>query len=246
MRITKWVCAVGAGSTLLVLTGLSAKGADAGNYFKIDGGVSLIQDVNIKALDNVKFPISTTAGDVADLLGIDLPNGVAAGTSVNVSKPKLSWDPGLRFDLVGGHKITESIAIELEVGVLYNSSDTLKVSGSANGTSFEENVNIDLNLWQVPFLVNGVYTFNLGPKFKPYIGVGAGGILTYITGDNVRSENDITFAYQGQAGIDYACTDNLSLGVAYKFLGTLDHKLGGVKTDEIFSHSILAALTIKF
>ena len=103
----------------------------------------------------------------------------------------------------------------------------------------------NVNLWQVPVFLNGVYTFNFNPKFKPFLGAGAGGIATFLEAYGF-SESDFTFGYQGMAGLKYAVADKVDLGLTYKFLGTLDHDFDGLKTDATMSHSFLAALTIRF
>lgn len=110
--------------------------------------------------------------------------------------------------------------------------------------SFKEALD-DFSLYQVPVLANFLYTFPLESKFKPFVGVGAGGVFVMVdTGDD--SESDFVFAYQAMAGCSYAIRENFDVGISYKFLGTSSPEFGGVKTSDIFTHSILAQLNYRF
>ncbi len=87
-------------------------------------------------------------------------------------------------------------------------------------------------------------------KLRGYIGGGIGGVYGIFTGNGTSLfgfTSDLTFGYQGIAGIQYAVSDRCDLGVSYKFLGTTEHDLGsGVAMDGTLTHSFMAALTIKF
>ena len=101
---------------------------------------------------------------------------------------------------------------------------------------------------------------NLKGGWTPYVGAGVGGAATYLTAQNVPlfgfgchtsySSTDFTFAYQATAGLKYAISENIELGIAYKFTGTTDHNWSdnGVtfKTDGTVTHAVLASLTWKF
>jgi opacity protein-like surface antigen len=242
-------CVFGALGTYSVLAALVAQPVQAAEpkaFFSMDAGVSLLQDIEIKQTGDIALPFSGSAGTITrDVFGVSVPSSITSHT-ITIDKPKLSLDPGFRVDMIGGYNITDSIAIEVEAGVLYNSFDKISLSGTVDGVPFAVSQKLsDMNLWQVPILLNGVYTFQLDSKFKPFLGAGAGGIFTIVEGNN-DSENDFTFAYQGMAGVKYQISESMDIGVTYKFLGTLDHKFADVKTDAIFSHSILAALTVKF
>ena len=89
----------------------------------------------------------------------------------------LEFDTGVRFDMAGGFKITDAFAVELEVGFAYNSVDSM--SGSFYGDEYDIDLSdtaLDLDLYQIPMFVNLSYTIPLNSRFKPFIGVGAGGL----------------------------------------------------------------------
>lgn len=287
MKITRW-CVCGVLGTCGVLAALMTQPVQASDqkvYFKVDAGLSLVQDVKIKSGLGYEWTVDSTLGEIypqggggteeAEWIeeffpgfqnqvnqdiqnGIIRPNGNAQDAVVEATvegsgKPKCKFDPGFRVDLVGGYNISDAFALELEAGLLYNPFD---IKGDVYGSiyvdsmsygHFKDSMKIkDLDLWQIPILLNGVYTFKMDSKFKPFLGVGVGGIFTIIDGDELGSENDFTFAYQGMAGINYELSECVDIGLAYKFLGTLDHKFDDVKTDPILSHSFLASLTWRF
>ncbi len=240
-------CVYGALGSCCVLAALIAQpvqAADQGFYFKADAGLALVQDVDVKSIGNaigsVAFPFAGTLSDPVDVLGVTIPAG-----TYTVNKPKVSFDPGLRVDLIGGYNVSETVALELEAGLLYNSLDKITISGTQDTVPFSKSFKLNANLWQVPVLVNGVYTFKLDSKFKPFLGAGVGGVWTCVEGSG-ESESDFTFAYQAMAGVKYELSNTMDIGLTYKFLGSLDHEFGGLKTDGIYSHSILAAFTFRF
>jgi opacity protein-like surface antigen len=235
---------------LAALIAQPVQAADQKSYFSMDAGLSIVQDIEIKSIAGVNFPLS---GKVpGTLLGLKVPSSLA-GTSVSIDKPKFTMSPGFRFDLIGGYNLSETVALELEAGLLYNAFDKLTISGSGGGVPVSASARLsdsglDMSLWQVPVFVNGVYTFKLDSKFKPFLGAGVGGVFTLIhmdAGGLSDNESDFTFAFQGMAGVKYQVSDKVDIGVTYKFLGSLDHDFSGVKTDGIYSHSFLAALTVK-
>ncbi len=245
MLSVKRLCAVGTCTALALLSVLSTQAADLGNYFKIDAGISLPMDMQFRSIGGTGFPSTMTVGQLGEKIGIPVPAG-QAGDVVTFNKPKFEFDPGVRVDVAVGHRFSEALAVELEAGFAENAVNEAKFTGTMNGVGYDQKFSINnVNLWQVPVLVNGIYTFNVSPKLKPFVGAGAGGIYTLVETKG-SSRDDFTFAYQGQAGVDYLFTDTLSLGLTYKFLGTLDHDFGGVRTEPIYTHSILAALTLRF
>jgi opacity protein-like surface antigen len=230
------LCAVVGG-----VTALQSYAADQ-NYFKVDAGVALPQDLDLKEVAGIKFPATLTS--LSDDLGVSLPAGVPAGAVVH--KPKITFDPGARVDFAFGHHLSDSVALEIEGGVAFNSTDKMKVTvDTASGPVTGES-KLDLDFYQVPLLLNLVYNFPLQSNFKPYIGVGAGGIYTDIVPRHGDGEDNFTFAYQGMAGVNYAVSDSFSIGVGYKFLGTLDQKFEDVKTDMMMTHAVLLNFVFKF
>ncbi|HLG87904.1 MAG TPA: OmpA family protein [Alphaproteobacteria bacterium] len=117
--------------------------------------------------------------------------------------------------------------VELEAGYRDGKIHAIDSLGNAVGHS---------QVWSG--MVNGLYDLNLGPYIngiglKPYIGIGIGAAddqnrnihLSYSPGP-VSSASRTAFAYQGIAGVGYAVTPNLTLGVEYRYFGLADHPTG--------------------
>lgn len=154
---------------------------------------------------------------------------------------KLTFDPGARLDFDFGYNFTTNFAAEFEIGFIAN-----QVKNSV----------MDVDLIELPIMVNAIYTQPLGRHFSAYVGGGVGGAFSDYSSEWGSTKNDTTFAFQGLAGLKYAFNERWDLGVTYKFLGTTDHDLGSgldsnnnpteVKSDGTMTHSILVALTCKF
>ncbi|MGH7993089.1 MAG: outer membrane protein [Limisphaerales bacterium] len=161
---------------------------------------------------------------------------------------QVSFDPGARLDFDFGYNFTKNWAAELEVGLAIN-----QVKNSFFlGTDFME-----VDLVELPIMVNVIYTQPLGRHFSAYCGGGLGGVFSdYSNEFGETTVSDTTFGFQGLAGIKYAPNDRWNIGVAYKFLGTTEHDVGpGIdsngnstefKSDGTLTHSVLLTLTCTF
>jgi opacity protein-like surface antigen len=185
--------------------------------------------------------------------------GVDAGASFiqteelkNSDGHQARFNPGVRTDIMWGLMLNDNVGIELQTGVVWNHMKRVGVEVPPVTPSPAEDVyeNGKGELYQIPLLLNVVYKITPHNKFSPYIGAGAGGELalfdaTFPSGD--LKDNDFTFAYQAFGGISYCLCPNANVGIAYKFLGTTGHdwKDNGleVKTDQLFTHAVVAALT---
>jgi opacity protein-like surface antigen len=148
---------------------------------------------------------------------------------------KSSFKTGFRFDVDGGYQFNDSWALEAELGFIYN---TVDFSNSAGTTSPAP--------YQLPFLVNGIYTLPLDWRVKPYVGAGLGLVVT-----GLNELGDVNGAGQLLAGVKYEVNERIDVGLGYKFLITTEHDwssdvLGDTHSNRTLSHSILATVTVKF
>ena len=167
--------------------------------------------------------------------------GVGAGVNivpdVDLNGVASEFDPGFRISVAGGYHFTPMISAEVETGYLYND---VKDAG-------------DTALSQVPFLASVLFRFENSSKFIPFLGVGAGGIASFFTVDDVISkadDNDVVFAWQVQAGVHYQINDHMSAGITYKYLGAdrpqFDIGGGLIKFDVVHNHAIMASFNWSF
>jgi opacity protein-like surface antigen len=110
----------------------------------------------------------------------------------------------------------------------------------------------------VPILANFVYKFVNDSAWTPYVGVGVGaniGIFEGHTPGSDFSDTSVSFAFQGEAGVKYALSENASVGIAYKFLGTTEQSynlaispyfIDHASFDGNYIHGIFANFTWNF
>lgn len=128
---------------------------------------------------------------------------------------EVSFDPGVRFGLGFGYNVTEWFAAEAELGMIWNEIDEM------TGASY-----VDARLLNVPFLVNAKLQWPNASVVRPYVGAGAGGASSVLDIDDLHygnaffwgSASDVTFAWQGFAGVQFELGQNMSLGVEYRYL----------------------------
>jgi opacity protein-like surface antigen len=173
----------------------------------------------------------------------------------NGSSANVTFNPGIRADIDLGYKLNDSWAVELETGFMWNSMDKI------NGVSFSS-YSQSVDIYSVPLLANVIYKVPTETSWTPYFGVGVGGVVGIFDLNNTTrgarySDTDLTFAYQAEAGLDYALSKNASIGIAYKFLGTLNQhwllspKLPGdtynhLMLDGVYIHAVVVKFTWNF
>lgn len=187
-----------------------------------------------------------------------------------------SFNPGARGGFSVGYDLSDCFAVELETGAIWNSVDKVggqSLSSGANADLYQVPLLANL-IYKTPVKSGFSAFFGAGaggiasifsanspgtPSTPPPVGTGAVArvIGTFKSTGGIGSgsgfsgsDTDYTFAYQGVAGVKYAFCKNMDIGITYKFLGTLDHHWtiagSGVSTDAIYTHSVLAAFTLRF
>jgi len=155
----------------------------------------------------------------------------------------VKFDTGWRAGGYVGYNFCKYFSTELDSGLIYNRINTV---GNQQGT--------DAHLDETPILLNGIFSWPIG-KLRPYVGIGVGAAIETFDGSNITPvgtyrSTDVTFAYQGEAGLEYSLTRHIDLGVAYKFVGTTDQTWNddsiALKTDGTMTHTILGTFTYRF
>ena len=200
----------------------AAQGAQAeGFYASFKGGMNLTHDAS-----NTPSP---------DLSGI-VPPGTTVDIDINTTV-----DRKLGGAVLGavGYGFSNGIRIEAEVGYRINGLDTMTidsvdiaitppgVGGSIPiGIGTQLNGNTDV----LSFMANVAYDFTTDMGIRPYVGVGAGVALLFtdasltvpIIGDiSLIDDTAVAFAYQAMAGVDYPISESWTVGLEYRFFGTL-------------------------
>ena len=204
--------------------------------------------------------VGARASDWSDNLYLNADGGGAFRENAQLHQsqgtPQYSttFNPGIRADIDLGYNLNDSWAVELETGFIWNSVDEI---GGVPLSSYSQSI----DLYSVPVLANVIFKVPTKTSWTPYFGVGAGGVVGICDLNNSGtdySDTDFAFAWQAEAGLKYALTKNASIGIAYKFLGTLNQRyyLGGgypggtmndhVKLDGVYMNAVVATFTWTF
>lgn len=185
-------------------------------YFTADAGVLLTDDVDA-VVPQFGPPVATT----------------------------FNLDPGIRFQVGVGYRLTDWFAVELQSGAAANNFDALAGSGMIN---------------QMPILLNGVFRKKFG-AFEPFVGAGAGTAASFVAFDNAiltpagpvldGTEVDMVFAWQLYGGLDYRFNESMAVGLVYRFIAAGDSDwdvsgLGTISAEGTTSHTIGAHFSLEF
>jgi opacity protein-like surface antigen len=160
-----------------------------------------------------------------------------------VSGYKVAFDPGVRAGLALGLRITDWLATEFETGVYDNKIDSITGASS-----------LDATFDNVPLLFNVRLQVPRMDRVTPYIGGGVGASISILDIDHMDLNNihvhgndaDVVFAYQGFAGVRFRLMDRVGLSVEYHYLGTDSARWSGIHFGGNETHSISAALDVRF
>jgi opacity protein-like surface antigen len=178
------------------------------------------------------YEAGATLVDEAEL--VNFPGVATAGNTVE-------FDPGFRFGIAIGRKLTKYLKVELESGFLYNGLKSISGATSSSG-----------NLYRVPAMGNVVFQFPNRTRFVPVIGAGAGAQWASFDAQNISfggpalSESSETwvFTYQGYAGVRYEFREDMSLGVFYHYIVAdgpsweFNNVPGNLKLEDLRTHSL--------
>ena len=97
-------------------------------------------------------------------------------------------------------------------------------------------VPVEATAWALTGLVSLRWDYAVGAPISPFASVGVG--PSYMRGKVVSplasvSDDDVTFAYSGRAGVVIGLSDNISLEPAYRYIGTTQSGAPGVHSAEV-------------
>jgi opacity protein-like surface antigen len=141
---------------------------------------------------------------------------------------------GWRASAAVGLLFSQAFAVEGELSYM-----TQDLGNASFDDCHECDVDLDGDVGIVTGMVNFIAGLPLGQAFRPYIGVGAGfAHVSLDDGDDFFDEGDSAFALQGIAGIDFALSENVALGVRGRLLHIGDLETDGVFDNSDFEHDI--------
>ena len=101
------------------------------------------------------------------------------------------------------------------------------------------------------FLINGYYDFKNSTAFTPYITAGMGGYHLRLKQQFGSLENDLDFAWQTGAGVNYKFDDRISFDLKYRYFGGADAELQSPsgfssRLYEVGDHQVMAGIRVGF
>jgi opacity protein-like surface antigen len=120
------------------------------------------------------------------------------------------------------------------------------------GTSLSS-VGQSIDLYSVPILANVTCKFTTQCGLDPYFGIGAGGVISFFeVVPSGNSDTDIEPAAQFEAGLKYQLAPNAAIGLAYKFLASVDERYYAASFNDhvtisgVYIHGVFANFTLNF
>jgi opacity protein-like surface antigen len=164
------------------------------------------------------------------------------GISFVQDTSRLKTDPGVRFSVGPGYTLASSprfeVGAQFETGLIYNPIRQETATMSAAGIRTTRSNSADL--YQVPFLVDIVYSFHLQSHIVPFVGVGGGAVYRDISSAGPGDNSSTDPAFQALAGLRFRITEAQEIGFGYKFLATFP------SGSDLLTHSLSATWTIHF
>ena len=203
---------------------------DGSPYVGIEGGLMIVEDL---------------------VMDVDVNDGTTTTTLDNAFT--IDFKPSLDADLIAGYDFG-SFRLEGELGYKRLRIDGVRLSGAFGSAidSTDDDFDIDERGSVVSLMANGMFDFGDEDGWNGFIGAGIGRARVKFAGDN-----DSALAYQGIAGVRYAITPNIDLGLKYRYFHTAklefeDDFSDGVDTfglstsGDLVTHSLLASVVYNF
>lgn len=181
----------------------------------------------------------------------------------------LKFDVGPRVDLGLGYRISRVVSLEFQPSLIYATAPGATLVSDVIEPGYPYTVRVsrgEVELFQVPLMLGAVARFPLNQRLSAYVGADLGVVLSWLCFDQLNvecysdeeygkagsgdSDMDWSFAYQAKAGLEYALSNRLTLGLGYQFLGTTEHRWNlysdELKADAIYTHSVSLRLDFSF
>ena len=162
----------------------------------------------------------TAHADILDYAAIY--GGYTADPNLTIDGASFSMDHGYNVGAAFGWDVTSNFSFGVDL--MYTNSDYKIFPGkletfSVMGTAY--------------------YNFDIGSKWRPFVGAGIGGVQESVT---ALSGSDFVFGYQGVAGVSYPLAEKTAVVLAYKYQGASDGSINPFNNIWYQSHNISAGL----
>jgi opacity protein-like surface antigen len=195
---------------------------------------------------------------------------VLSGASGTINCGSFQWettqdyDPGFVGSAALGYRIADNFRLEGEL--LYQNNENGQGESTITSNFYGRPKKSEPSAFfdsgereRIAYLLNGYYDFKNGTPFTPYITAGMGGYHLRLKSQDVSTENDLDFAWQAGAGINYQLNDQISFDLKYRYFGGADAQfdtrfIGNSPNSEtvtsdyydVGEHQILAGIRVGF
>ena len=205
----------------------------------------LMSTISLALADDNKFYVQFNAGGA---IAPDFILGENVGSSSYNTKE--NYKDGFVTSLALGYRLMPSFRMEGELMYQANNRDTQQLTYSyccdnaGQPNTITQNHALTGERKRSAFLINGYYDFKNKTAFTPYIGAGLG---VYHLEINQR-KNDMDFAWQAGAGLNYQLNNRVSVDVKYRYFGGADAELGTYSPllYSVGDHQLMAGIRIGF
>ncbi len=168
-------------------------------------------------------------------------NDATFSTSLPTSAPaRIDFDNGWAGIGTVGYALGGNWRIEAEGGYRHNDIDTF--NGAANSAGGELNT--------TSLMGNVLYDIPLTERMTVSLGAGAGAVHSEFDDGVIDQDEDISFAYQGIAGVSYAISPRTDLTMNYRYLRSDALEFQGrhlghtdfYDTDDVQNHTVTIGL----
>ncbi len=172
--------------------------------------------------------------------------------TIGASAGEADFDNGWGVLVAAGHQMDwgflQGTRGELELGWRQNDVDSFTTAGVGSAGSG------DINTYSL--MANAYYDMVNDSSVTPYLGLGIGGAS--ISANDVAAagvagsldDNDVVFAYQGIAGVNFALNQNWSIQTEYRYFATTEadftSSTGASADMEYDSHNLVVGLKYSF
>lgn len=176
--------------------------ASSGLYGRLVAGVSLPDELDQDLSYNPDIVFLVTP---ASQQTVDAGTGYAAGGAIG-----FRYDNGFRTEMEYRYQSSDIDEVRFAGGF------SAVPSIDPNATAFP-----DASLAAHFLMTNVIYEFANSSRITPYIGGGVGAAwVTHWTGPGDATDRDLTYAYQGRAGVAFALNETTRIGAEYVFVRT--------------------------
>lgn len=233
--MTKFVFAAAIAATSAIATpALAQSDAGSGFYASLRTGVAVMADPKLDISGTIagggegegEMSALAVADDIDVTVGTKLEmksawalggeigykfGGLRVGLEVGYSRHDVK---GVKFRSVNGVAVTPADVADAADLLAYNGADLDGVE--IDGTSVRAESGEIAKLRQIAVMGNASYDFALNDTFKPYVGIGLGGVGTEL---KVLGESNgmFRFAWQARGGVAFAVSPNFEITADYTY-----------------------------